>query len=103
MVKRKRYASEVLVRPATSLEPLPNFASLYKLLAEVVYPQSPVQFETAGLVFDVDFALPNKQASFTFQRRFGVPREENLYYSHGPFSSEQHERVLNELEKLLAA
>ena len=102
-IKHKRYATEFVVRPEAPLKPLPNFSNLYKTLAEIVYPNTSARFETAGLVFDVDFSFPGRQVSFTFQRRVKAPFEENLYYSHGPFSNAQHERILDELERLITA
>jgi hypothetical protein len=104
MIKRKQYATELVSRPEVPIKPLQHFENLYKLLAETVYPQQPgAQFETSTLIFDIDLALPKHQVPFTFQRRAGTTFEENLYYSHGPLSFEQHLRVLNELEKALAA
>ena len=104
MVKRKQYATELVVRPRQPLKSLATFSALYKLLLELVYPQhaNNVHFETAGFVFDVDPTFLQRQVAFTFQRRLGVSWEENLYYSHGPFSSEQHALVLDELERALA-
>ena len=103
MVKRKQYATELVVRPRQPLKPLETFSALYRLLVELIYPQyaDNVHFETAGFVFDVDHTFPHRQVSFTFQRRAGVAWEENLYYSHGPFSNEQHQLVLDKLEKAL--
>lgn len=103
MVRRKRYATEFVVKPMKPLRPLPNFSALYKLLAEIICPGDAMyaDFEVSGLVFDIDPTLPRRQVPFTFQRRLGAEFQENLYYSHGPFSNEQHEQVLDELEKAL--
>jgi hypothetical protein len=102
MVKQKWYATELVVRPSVPLRALADFNVLYKGLKEMVYPDNAeAQFEIAGFVFDVDQALPRKQVPFTFQRRIGFESSENLYYSHGPFSTEQHQRVLKTLEACL--
>jgi hypothetical protein len=104
MVKRKQYATEFIVRPEVPIAPIQQFNPLYRLLSEIIYPQQPsAQFEVSSLIFDTDPTLPKRQVPFTFQRRANTPFEETLYYSHGPFSSEQHMLVLNELEKGLTA
>ena len=105
MVKKKRYSTEFVVHPERPIKLLEALGGLYRLLGEIVYPGSDGsgEFSLTSLAFDVDPSFPRRQIPFTFQRRAGVEFHEELYYSQGPFTNEQHERVLNELEKALAA
>jgi hypothetical protein len=100
MIRRKQYSSEVVAHSDMQLA-LPHLAPVYTALSENVYAGR-AEFSWFSLVLDVDPLTPGKQVPFKFERRTSSAFNENLWYSHGPLSTSQHQTVLDAIEKALA-
>lgn len=101
---KKMYISELyfnmngyqrMINPA--LEPF-----LQSLPPNVVGHGEP-EFEVSGVAIGVDPESSFKPAAFRIERAENVPFSENRYYSVGPFQTETHLNLLQELESLLTA
>lgn len=100
MVKRKQYSSEVVARSDKQLA-LPQLDPVYAALSQHVYGGT-AKLSCFGLSIDTDPLAPAKQIPFKFEHRATTSFDENLWYSHGPLSTEQHQAILDILEIALS-
>lgn len=104
IVTEKRYASEVVARADRPLMEFPQLASVYELFSKFVYPTNAAKPCVVGLALDLDPGEARRQViPLKFERRANTSKSENLYYSHAPVKSSQHQILLDELEKALSA
>jgi len=104
MIRSKKYLSELIVRPAGSLEKigerLNGFAARVSDTAD--YPGvARAAFKLAGLSFWSDPGQGTPASIFSFERQVGKPFSEGRYYSQAPLHSDDHLSLLEEFERLL--
>ncbi|MBZ5512190.1 MAG: hypothetical protein LAN70_13625 [Acidobacteriia bacterium] len=103
MVRLKSHLSEITIRldqPLSSLNArLSEFAAKLTKSAD---PQGAPPFEVGGLSFWADASnLAFKIAPFTLERKVGAPFGENRYYAKAPLHTDDHIRLIGELEEIL--
>lgn len=66
---------------------------------------TPPSFQISGFTLHCDLTSiePPRPSAFTFERRAGEPYSSNLYFSTAPLKTEDHLKLLEELEKVLSA
>jgi len=101
IIKRKQYSSELIARSIGQLQ-IPKLDPVYALISQLIYNgKADLSFNTLWLDSD-QISTQWKQGPFKFERRAGVSFRDNLWYSHGPFSTQQHQQVLDEIERALS-
>jgi hypothetical protein len=102
MIRQRRYITDWIVRFREPLAPLAPLAGLYRLLGEMLYPNAPPSFDLFRMDFDADLLTPGKQPGLFTVQRIGAFAD-NRWLSSVPLPSDQHQRVLEELERALCA
>ncbi|MFZ5448524.1 MAG: hypothetical protein ACOZFS_07820 [Thermodesulfobacteriota bacterium] len=106
VLRRKFYLSELSVqtdKPLNALNPkLQGFAERINSLISG-FSDRPIAFETSGVRFWTDpTVMTNPPGHFLFERLEKVPFNENRYYSAAPLQTEDHLKMLEELEQILS-
>ncbi|HEY2545124.1 MAG TPA: hypothetical protein VGI46_03570 [Candidatus Acidoferrum sp.] len=100
--RRTLYVSELTVRSSRSLDGLnPGLLDFCKRISVLLGIENKAPFETFGISFWNDPALPTGLQHFRLERKVGVPFSENRYYSIAPLQSDDHLALLKEFESLL--
>jgi hypothetical protein len=99
----KFFESVVVVRStkdlALSISPKKDVARLFNEL----FADSSAPFKISGFTLDSDpaqFLGRRKPLRFTLERRAAVPFAENVFFSHAPLRTDDHLRILSEIEQL---
>ena len=100
LVSKKQYVSEVFARSDKPLS-LPQLNPVYNVLSKFI-GLNEVQLSWSSLKLDVDPTVASRQVTFKFERRASKSFDQNLWYSHGPLTTTQHQAVLNAIEVALA-
>lgn len=103
MVRVKSHLSEITVRLDQQLSNLNVRLNEFAAnLTECADPQGAPPFQIGGLSFWADTSnLAFKIAPFTIERKVGAPFSENRYYSKAPLHTDDHIRLIGELEEIL--
>ncbi len=100
MIKRKAYLSQLIVRCSKDLNALnPKFVEFSQRLSAA---HNGMAFGVCSLEFWPDPTHPTRPASFSFQKKAGEPLSGDRYWSQAGMSTEEHLKLLNELEAILA-
>jgi hypothetical protein len=103
----RTYTSAVVVAFETAVEPaLGKLAQVCELLSrslKAAYGWD-YHYNLLRFGFSVDpRTIPHlRNTAFTIERRVNAPYEENRYYSFAPLQTEEHLRVLEQIERLVA-
>jgi hypothetical protein len=105
MIRKRLYVSTLIVRSEISLSTVhPALAAfgerISKALANGVAPQ--FQFQLAGLAFWTEPNDSGVHKTFSFMPQAGKSLAEHRYYSEAPLKTEDHLRLLEDFERLLA-
>jgi hypothetical protein len=102
MVRKRLYVSELHVRSERSLNSInPRMQAFIHKIQSMMDTQESGVLELATLGFLWDFALPNGQSNFQFERVVDIPFSERRYFSRAPLHTEDHLSLLNDFEDLL--
>jgi len=103
-VRSRLYVSELYVQTDKSLNDLnpqlTEFLTQYNNLVSGYLDRS-ISFETIGIMFGQDQALASPLGTFRFERALGTPFTENRYYSAANLKTNDHIKILDELERIL--
>ncbi len=106
-IVRKFYVSQLYVQSKASLSMInPKLIELAnKITAQALTVDGkPRSFAVSGLSFWTDdFGQREAPAPFKFERRYGVPPDQNEYFSMAPLRTQEHLRALDELEAILSS
>ncbi len=104
MIRAKMYISELNVRldrPLPSLDP--RLAPLAAKITAACGQKNIQPFELGGVSFWTDTSdLAIKLSRFTIERRINAPFEENRFYAKASLQTDDHVKLLEEFELLLA-
>jgi len=101
-IRKRIYSSELILRSEISLELInPRLAAFGTRVSEVLAKDSMVQFQIAGLQFWSEPNDAGKHKLFTLERQVGKAFAEGRYYSQAPMQTNEHFRLLEELEKVV--
>lgn len=102
MIRRRLYLSEVIVRSDIALDRInPKLAAFSSRIADAMTHVPNTQFQFAGISF---WSAPNDSGVhkiFSLERQAGKFFSEKRYYSQAPLHTEEHMRLLEELEQLV--
>jgi len=103
-VRKRIYLSELVVRSEISLDRInPRLAAFAKRISEAFPDDTKPQFQLAGLQY---WSEPNDVGThkiFTLERQAGKTFVERRYYSQAPLPTNDHFRLLEELERIAMA
>jgi hypothetical protein len=102
-VRKKLYVSELNVETDHRLMVMmnPKLAKLSNLLAALVPTGSATSYEAAGIAFATDPKDGAPLINFRFERLVKTPFAENRYFSAAPVQTDDHLKLLENLEELL--
>jgi hypothetical protein len=106
MIRRKLYLSEINVAVEGSLRAInPALGEFSKKISSALSLDGEVGFQPTGIIFGIDqTALPTSKqlfSGFGFERKAGAPFSENRFYSKAPLPTDQHLKLLEELERTM--
>jgi hypothetical protein len=97
VIRKKMYLSELHV---ASILNLINVNPKLDEFSEKISRLSNHGFEFAGLSFWPRQSIPpTTKSAFTFERKVNTDRDEHKYFSRAPFHTDEHLRLLEELEQ----
>jgi hypothetical protein len=104
IIRSKIYLSEITVRMEQSLRTLnPKLAQFAERLSMIHGHKCAGPFEVGGISFWADTSMAAlKFAPFLLERKLNAPFSENRYYSKAPLHTDEHVRLLEDFEGLLA-
>jgi hypothetical protein len=104
IIRSKIYLSEITVRMEQSLRTLnPKLARFAERLSMIHGHKCAGPFEVGGISFWADTSMAAlKFAPFLLERKLNAPFSENRYYSKAPLHTDEHVRLLEDFEGLLA-
>lgn len=101
-VRRRMYLSELIVRSEASLDLVnPRLVAFAKRVSEAFSDTPQPEFHVGSLQF---WSEPNdvgKHKQFTLERQAGKTSAEGRYFSQAPFQTEQHFKLLQDLEQIM--
>jgi hypothetical protein len=101
-VRRRMYLSELIVRSGASLDLVnPQLVAFAKQVSEAFSDTLKPEFHVGSLQF---WSEPNdvgKHKQFTLERQASKTSAEGRYFSQAPFQTEQHFKLLQELEQIM--
>jgi hypothetical protein len=99
IIQKKNYVSELVV---TIQEPFDQALQAYSLLMDRLNESTGVIYRPFGFTLSADPLLgARKPADFRLERELGKPFEEKRYYSLAPLQTDEHLKMLQELEDQL--
>lgn len=102
-IRKRLYLSELIVRSDFSLDAInPRLAAFAARVGDALPEGLRTQFRIAGISF---WSEPNDAGIhrvFTLERQLGKTFSEHRYYSQAPLPTNEHLRLLEELEQVLA-
>jgi hypothetical protein len=104
MVHRRLYISTLIVKLDVDFHLVhPGLAAFAeKRIPEVLGNESTPLFQFAGIQFWSDPNDGGVHKTFSLMPQAGKPLSEHRYFSESPFTTQEHLRLLEDLEKLLA-
>jgi len=101
-IRKRLYLSELIVRSDLSLDVVnPRLTAFSARIGEAFLEGSKPQFRVAGVSF---WSEPNDAGAhrmFTLERQLGKGFSERRYYSQAPLPTNEHVKLLEELEQTL--
>lgn len=102
MVRRKAYTSQLHVKCQRQLDQInPKLEAFARRISEVLGWQ--LSFGFAAIEFWPDPRQALKPANFSFQKRTGEELSSDRYWTQAPLPTDDHLRLLEELEEILLA
>src|SRR5271166_1810709 len=99
IVRKKLYASELNVRCKRGLQTLnPKLKDFANKLSKLMHSQ----VELSSVAFWSEQRASTPFSPFRFERKLNADFSENRYYSAAPLQTEDHLKLLDELEMILA-
>jgi len=98
IVRRKLYLSEINLKSDRHLE---TAYAGFKEFGDKLFDVLGRKFEFSSVAWWADPETPNRNAQFRFERKLGAAFSEQRYYSSAPMQTEDHLKLLVELEKIL--
>ena len=103
-VRKRLYLSELMVRSELSLEVVNGRLAAFAARIGEAFPDGPgPQSRVAGVSF---WSEPNDSGShriFTLEHQLGKSLSERRYHSQAPLPTDEHLRLLDELERIVTA
>jgi hypothetical protein len=99
MIGRRLYLSELNVKCKNGLNSLD---SRLKAFADKISPLVNGQVELCSIGFWAEEKASHAFSPFRFERKFNSPFSEHRYYSAAPLRTDDHLKLLDELENILA-
>jgi hypothetical protein len=105
IIRAKMHTSELTVRLDFPLSNLNHkLAEFAAKISQACGHSAIPPFETTGVVFGIDLFMSQlKLSEFRIEPRVGFPFSDRRFYSKAPLHTDQHQELLEEFEKLLAA
>jgi len=101
-VRKRMYVSELIVRSDISLDVInPRLAAFATRISEAFPDVSKPLFQLAGVQFWTEPNDVGKHRLFTLERQAGKTFAERRYFSQAPLQTDQHFKLLQEVEQLL--
>lgn len=98
IVRRKLYLSELNLKSDRHLE---TTCAGFKLFGDKLSDALGRKFELSSVAWWTDPETPNRNVQFRFERKLGAAFSEQRYYSSAPMQTEDHLKLLLELENIL--
>jgi hypothetical protein len=105
LIRSKTHLSEIVVRMEKELGVLnPKLSDFAKRISEAYGHSWANPFEVGGISFWSDTSLSAlKAAPFALERKVNVAFSEHRYFSRAPLHTDDHFKLLEEFEQILAA
>ncbi len=101
-VRRRIYLSELIVRSEVSLDFVnPRVAAFANRISEAFSEARKPEFHIGSLQFWSEPNDASQHRLFTLERQAGKAFAEGRYFSQAPFQTEQHFKLLQELEQIM--
>ena len=103
-VRKRIYLSELVVRSDVSLDLINSgLAAFATRISEAFSEEPKPQVRIGGLQFWSEPNEAGKHRLFTLERQAGKTFSERRYFSQAPFQTEEHFKLLQELERIMMA
>ena len=103
-IRKRSYLSELIVRSDLSLAFLhPALRDIAARIGEMSPDDPKPLFQPSGLSFWTDPGSVGNHRMFTLERQVGKAFAERRYYSQAPLHTDDHFKLLEELERILAS
>ncbi len=102
LVQRKRYISELIVRPKRQLGSLSDRLDKFAAKLNQMSLPSEAAYEWTGFEISAEPRFANQPGAFKFEREVKSTFDLNRFYSIAPLHTDQHEELLRDLEAIMA-
>jgi hypothetical protein len=101
-VRKRLYVSELIVRSDLSLDVVnPRLTAFASRIREAFFQGSGTQLQAGGISFWSEPNDAGEHRIFSIERQLGKAFSERRYYSRAPLPTDEHLRLLEELEQSL--